>query len=57
MVADKTKGTVFIKQSNDQLMHFCWKNRETGAVADVRFVRIIDYAFGICLYYGAFMCR
>jgi len=32
---DKRKGTVFVHQSDDSLMHFCWKDRTTGKVEDV----------------------
>ena len=37
--ADKRKGLVFVKRrSEDGLMHFCWKDRTTGAVEDVSVV-------------------
>ncbi|KAL1123204.1 hypothetical protein AAG570_002291 [Ranatra chinensis] len=31
---DTRKGLVYIYQSEDSLMHFCWKDRTTGAVED-----------------------
>ena len=32
---DKRKGLVYIHQSFDGLMHFCWKDRVTDKVEDV----------------------
>ncbi|XP_072304838.1 proteasomal ubiquitin receptor ADRM1-like isoform X1 [Eucyclogobius newberryi] len=31
---DKRKGTAYIQQSDDSLIHFCWKDRTTGNVDD-----------------------
>lgn len=31
---DKRKGLVFIQQTDDSLMHFCWKDRKTGLLED-----------------------
>lgn len=33
---DKRKGQVYIQQTDDSLIHFCWKDRTTGNVDDVR---------------------
>ena len=32
---DKRKGIIYVYQSDDSLMHFCWKDRSTGIVEDV----------------------
>ncbi|KAF6213350.1 hypothetical protein GE061_011069 [Apolygus lucorum] len=31
---DKRKGLIYIYQSDDSLMHFCWKDRSNGSVED-----------------------
>ncbi|KAG7283453.1 hypothetical protein CRUP_035246 [Coryphaenoides rupestris] len=31
---DKRKGQVYVQQSDDSLIHFCWKDRTTGNVDD-----------------------
>jgi len=31
---DKRKGLVYVYQSDDSLMHFCWKDRSSGDVVD-----------------------
>jgi len=34
VTADKRKGQLYIYQSDDSLMHFCWKDRTSGTVED-----------------------
>lgn len=33
---DTRKGLLYVFQSDDSLMHFCWKDRTSGVVEDVR---------------------
>ena len=35
VTADKRKGLVYVYQSDDSLMHFCWKDRGNSKVEDV----------------------
>ena len=41
VTADERKGLVYMKQE-DRLMHFCWKDRNSGDVVDVSF-NILGY--------------
>lgn len=34
VTADKRKGLLYIYQSDDSLMHFCWKDRTSGVIED-----------------------
>jgi len=34
---DKRKGTVYIYQSDDSLMHFCWRERSKSMAEDVNY--------------------
>lgn len=38
MTPDKRKGLVYIQQTDDSLIHFCWKDRTSGNVEDVSMV-------------------
>lgn len=40
---DKRKGLVYVYQSEDSLMHFCWKDRGTGNLEDVSFLSMVLY--------------
>lgn len=40
---DKRKGQVYIQQTDDSLIHFCWKDRTTGNVDDVGQLRRLTH--------------
>lgn len=42
---DKRKGSAYIQQTDDSLIHFCWKDRTSGNVEDVRAVSMQPMLF------------
>lgn len=42
---DKRKGLLYIHQSDDSLIHFCWKDRSSGVVEDVSGMRLLYLFF------------
>ena len=44
---DTRKGLLYVHQSDDSLMHLCWKDRTKGTVEDVN---IYEYNMNICYY-------
>ena len=47
---DKRKGLLYLYQSDDSLMHFCWKDRTSGNVEDVS-LHELDQALIVTFFY------
>lgn len=47
---DKRKGMVYVYQSDDALMHFCWKDRTNGTVEDVSIFDLSSYRISSVIY-------
>lgn len=48
---DKRKGMVYVYQSDDALMHFCWKDRTNGTVEDVSIFDLSSYRISSVVYF------